>query len=140
MMGTVIMSIFVKTPGNRRFLRSEAGGVTVEAAIWLPFWILFLFGLAQTAFIFHGQARALDVAQEATRAYAVGEYTSEAEVKTFVQANLASLSKRVTVASTTSGGIITTTVTMPALDFGIGIFRSLGNFDLTVTSQRVKEV
>ena len=139
-MGLLIMTHVRKCLGGRRFLRSESGGVTVEAAIWLPFWILLLFGLAQTAFIFHGQARALDVAQEATRAYAIGEYTSEAEVKTFVKANLSSLSKRVTVASTSSGGIITTTVTIPALDFGIGIFRSLGNFDLTVTSQRVKEV
>jgi Flp pilus assembly protein TadG len=134
------MRIFQSILRRRRFLKSEAGSVTVEAAIWLPFWILFMFGLAQTAFIFHGQARALDVAQQATRAYAIGEYTTEAEVKSFVQASLASLSKRVTVSTSLSDGIITTAVTVPALDFGIAVFKNLGNFNLTVTSQRVREI
>lgn len=124
---------------RRRFSRSEDGGVTVEAALWIPFWLLFLFGLAQTALIFHGQARMLDIAQDATRAYALGLIDTEASLKSSIKGALATFSNNVTVNSYVTDGIVKTVVTVPAMDFGIGVFKSLGAFDLTVASQAVRE-
>lgn len=124
---------------SRRFMSSENGGVTVEAALWIPFWLMFLFGLAQTALIFHGQARMLDIAQDATRAYAIGSIETTSELETSIKAALATFSSNVTVTSAYSNGIIKTVVTVPAMDFGIGVFRSLETFNLTVASQAVRE-
>lgn len=139
------MSIYASTrkePADgrrRRFSRCESGGVTVEAALWIPFWLFFLFGLAQTAFIFHGQARMLDTAQSATRAYAIGEIDSTSALETSIKGALATFSSNVTVNTYSSNGVIKTIVTVPAMDFGIGIFKSLEAFNLTVASQAVRE-
>ena len=100
---------------------------------------VFLFGLAQTALIFHGQARMLDTAQSATRAYAIGEIDSTSALETSIKGALATFSSNVTVNTYSSNGVIKTIVTVPAMDFGIGIFKSLEAFNLTVASQAVRE-
>ena len=124
---------------RKGFIWSDAGGVTIEAALWIPFWIFFLFGLAQTAFIFHGQARMLDVAQDATRAYAIGYISSTSALETSVRDALSTFSDNITVNTSETDGIVKTVVTIPAMDFGIGVFKSLEAFDLRVASQAVKE-
>ena len=52
-----------------QFSRDQDGAVTVEAVLWIGFFLVLLFGIAEWAFVFHGQARALDVAQETNRGY-----------------------------------------------------------------------
>ena len=34
-----------------RFSRNTDGGITVEAALWLPFWILFMFSIGEVAMV-----------------------------------------------------------------------------------------
>lgn len=126
----------------RRFRQCNHGGVTVEAAIWLPFWIFFLFGIGEVALLFNGQAVALNTTQSVLRSYTVGDITSEAEVKERLTAALANISEEVTVTFFMADGVATAGVTVPARDLtgGFGIFSALTRFDVTVITQQTREV
>jgi Flp pilus assembly protein TadG len=126
---------------RRRFQENTDGAVTVEAAIWLPFFIFFLFGIAEMALVFHGQARALQVAQDANRAYTIGEFATAAETATWAKASLAGFSNDVKALTWEQAGIITTAISIPAADLAgnIGIFSMLSDLDITVVSQQVRE-
>ena len=126
---------------RRRFQENTDGAVTVEAAIWLPFFIVFLFGIAEMALVFHGQARALQVAQDANRAYTVGEFATADETETWAKASLAGFSNDVKALTWEQAGIITTAISIPAADLAgnIGIFSMLSDLDITVISQQVRE-
>ena len=52
---------------------------------------------------------------------------------------LSTFSDNTTVDTYETDGIVKTVVTIPAMDFGIGVFKSLEVFDLRVASQAVKE-
>lgn len=127
---------------NRRFRKSEDGGVTVEAAIWLPFWILFMFGIGEIALLFNGQAAALDVTQDVLRSYSIGDITSETEIKARIVKALASISDDVSVYFFMADGMATASVTVPASDLsgGFGIFSAMSGFDVTITTQQMREI
>ncbi len=126
----------------RQFRKCNHGGVTVEAAIWLPFWILFMFGIGEVAFLFNGQAVALDTTQRVLRSYTVGDIKSEAEVTESLKAALAHISEKATVKFFMADGVATAAVTLPARDLtgGFGIFSALTRFDVTVITQQTREV
>ena len=125
----------------RRFGRSQDGAVTVEAAIWLPFWVFFLFGLGEVALLFNGQARALDITQDVTRAYIVGDIDSASNAEESIKSALSSISKDVDVSYSKSGNIVQAVVTIPASDLTgrFGIFTALAGFDVTVVAQQAAE-
>ena len=127
---------------NRRFRKSEDGGVAVEAAIWLPFWILFMFGIGEIALLFNGQAAALDVTQDVLRSYSIGDITSETEIKARIVKALASISDDVSVYFFMADGMATASVTVPASDLsgGFGIFSAMSGFDVTITTQQMREI
>lgn len=122
------------------FRQAEAGSVTVEAAIWLPFWILFTFGIGEVALLFYGQARTLDVAQDVIRSYSVGDITAD-EVSERIKAALSQVSADVDVQFALVDGNATATVTVPARDLagGIGYFSALSSFDVTIVAQQARE-
>ena len=126
--------------GNR-FGKDTDGAVTVEASIWLPFFILFLFGIVEMALVFHGQARALQVAQDANRSFSTGEFADADETATWVKGSLAGFSDQVKAKTWIERGVITTAVQIPAADLAgnIGIFSVLSDLNITVTSQQVLE-
>lgn len=126
---------------RRRFETDTDGAVTVEAAIWLPFFIFFLFGIAEMALVFHGQARALQVAQDANRSYTVGEFSTAVETETWAKNSLAGFSSEVKARTWEQSGIITTAISIPAADLAgnIGIFSMLSDINITVVSQQVRE-
>ena len=127
---------------SRRFCRSENGGVTVEAALWLPFWILFLFGIGEVAFLFNGQSAALDVTQGVLRSYTIGDINSETEVAARISTALEGISKEVSVQFDVTDSVATAIVTVPAHDLagGFGIFSALSGFDVTIITQQLREV
>ncbi len=139
--------MFMRFPNlrlNRKrtsFRTDTDGAVTVEAAIWLPFFILFVFGIAEMALVFHGQARALQVAQDANRGFTVGEFEDAAETAAWAKESLASYSNRIQSTTVLNGGVITTVIKIPASDLAgnIGIFSILSGIDITVVSQQVLE-
>lgn len=130
----------VTAASARRFERGESGAVTVEAALWIPFFLLFTFGIGQLGLIFYGQARMLEVAQDANRSLSVGEFTSEEEAENWIEASLARLSPDARAEATVDGRIITTSVRAPAGQLGgVIIFAPLTGFEVEVVAQQVVE-
>lgn len=129
--------------GSGRILgrfRREDGAVSVEMVIWLPFFALTLTVLADAALIFYGQARALQVAQDANRALSVGRLSSYEATSEYVTSTLAKMSPNATAQTTSDDGVITTVVTLPASDLAaVGFIRSLTTFKMQVVAQMVKE-
>ena len=123
------------------FTRREDGAVTVEIVLWVPFFVLACMAGGQFAMIFFGQAVALDAAQQATRAYSIGDLISEAELRAFVQDALSTLSANVDVKTSVTDNLITTYVRVPAKDFGgpFKIIADLGQANVVVKAQQFKE-
>ena len=124
------------------FGRRETGSTSVEAALWVPFFILFTFGVGQLGLILYGQARVLGIAEQATRSLAVGEFATDVEAEDWIRAQLAQVSNNVRADAflDTNGAVIRTIVRVPARDLGgFGIFSSLTGFDIVVRAQQVWE-
>ncbi len=128
-----------------RRLRAEDGGATVEAVLWVPFFILLLALIADASFLFHRQAQMLRAVQDANRAFSTGQFTSAQAVQDTLVGQYLPLSEGVQAVSvldtqTVPSGIIRTSLSIPARDVNsIGLIAGLGNFNLTVTSQHYRE-
>ena len=140
-----------RTPGGNlwrslgRRLRAEDGGATVEAVLWVPFFILLLALIADASFLFHRQAQMLRAVQDANRAFSTGQFTTTEAVQDTLVGQYLPLSEDVQAVSvldtqTVPSGIIRTSLSIPARDVNsIGLIAGLGNFNLTVTSQHYRE-
>ena len=51
----------------RKFLRDEAGGATVEACLWIPFFLSFFVLILDAAFIFLQETDAQRIVQDGNR-------------------------------------------------------------------------
>ena len=125
----------------RAFIGHESGNATIEAALWLPFFIISLMAAGQVALIFFGQSVALAAAQDATRAYSVGEILTESEVVSRVQAELGGVTSNATVNVAVNNDLITTFVTVPARDFGgpLNFVAQFAGLNVRVFAQQHKE-
>ncbi len=126
---------------TKRF-RDESGAVTVEAVLWVPFFIIFMTLIADVALIFHGQARALRIVQDANRNFSAGIYTSAQETSDVIVARLAAenLTSNAQAVTQLSGGIITSVVQVPTGDLDVvGVLTSLASIDMQISSQHVME-
>ncbi|MCA0271567.1 MAG: pilus assembly protein [Proteobacteria bacterium] len=124
----------------RRFARKEDGAATVEAVLWLPFFLM-LFGLlADVSMIFYNQSRLLRIVQDANRNMSVGRLVDSEATIEFVEAQGLSVSPNITSTSSVTAGLITTTATVPIEDldlFGVaGVFR---NVNMTVRAEHLME-
>ena len=125
-----------------RFGRRETGSTSVEAALWVPFFVLFTFGIGQLGLIMYGQARVLGIAEHATRSLAVGEFATDVDAENWIRGQLAQVSNNVQADAflDPNGAVIRTIVRVPARDLGgFGIFSSLTGFDVVVRAQQVWE-
>ena len=123
-----------------RFARNEDGAATIEAVLWLPFYLM-LFGLlADVSMVFHGQSKLLRIVQDANRNMSIGRLTTTAEVIDFVQTRAGAFATPTDVSNDVVAGIITTSITVPMRDldlFGVaGVFRSA---EMTVRSEHLME-
>ena len=122
----------------RRF-RGEDGTVSVEAVLWIPFFVFCLTLVADGALIFYGQARALEVTEDANRAFSIGEVTREEAVEQ-IEARLSTISPNASAHINTEDGLITTIVTIPTSDLdAVGFVTSLASINMQVVSQMVQE-
>jgi Flp pilus assembly protein TadG len=132
---------FCRAHSALSFFRRDQGSTSVEAALWLPFFLLFTFGVGQLGLILYGQARVLGVAEEATRSLSVGEFATDIAAEAWIRAQLRQVSSRVVAdAVVDPTGVIRTTVYVPASDLGgFGIFTALTGFDIVVRAQQYME-
>jgi len=124
-----------------RFANREDGTATIEAVLWLPFFLA-LFGLlADVSMVFYGQSRILRIAQDANRNMSIGRLATPADTQNFVITQLGGLGGVATASTTVTAGLITTTVSIPmtALDmFGMaGIFKGA---QMNVRAEHLMEI
>jgi hypothetical protein len=130
---------------GKGFLRGESGAATVEAALWIPFFVLLVALFADASFLFNRQAQMLRTVQDVNRAFAVGQFASPEQVQDRLTELYQPYSDQIQVESvydTTrpGGGLIRTSLSIPARDVvSIGIIASLTDFDLTVVSEQYRE-
>jgi len=124
----------------RKHRQSEEGAVTVEAAIWLPFFILMTVAIGDVALIFHAQTRAHEVAEEGIRLYSTGGLASPADTSQWIVNAITNISPNATASTSVNFGLVNTEVSLPIADInGFGIFSALTNFTLRVNTQQVME-
>ncbi len=131
---------FYRTLSLRKFSREDDGAATIEAVLWLPFYIM-LFGLlVDVSMIFHGQSKLLRIVQDANRNMSIGRLTTTAAVQDFVIARAGTMSKDPKATTVTSAGLILTTASVPMTDldlFGVaGVFK---NVRMTVQAEHLME-
>ena len=123
-----------------RFRRRQDGAVSVEAVIWLPFWIFMVVAVGDVAVIFHAQTRALEMAEDGIRLYSVGEIATAGDTSVWIENRLDRISPNASASTMVNYGLVRTEVTMPVADInGFGIFAALTNFDLKVYATQVME-
>ncbi len=124
------------------FRKSETGNATIEAVLWIPFFVFLLMTVAQLGMLFYGQSMTLSLAQEATRAYSVGELATGAEVENYITSRMANVSDGLAISSTVQGATITTVVKIPAGYFGgpLSLFTDFSGLEIAVVAQQTKEL
>ena len=129
-----------------KWFNNEDGSSTVEAVLWMPFFVVLLALIVDASMLFNSQAQMLRVVQDANRAYSTGQFGNPEQVQEYLVTRLAPMSERVSVPApvldTTEvpSGIIRTTASIPAADLNsIGLITALMNFDLSVTAQHYRE-
>lgn len=131
---------FYRALSLRRFSREEDGAATIEAVLWLPFYIM-LFGLlVDVSMIFHGQSKLLRIVQDANRNMSIGRLTTTAAVQDFVIARAGSMSKDPQATTVTSAGLILTTASVPMTDLDMfGVASVFKNVRMTVQAEHLME-
>jgi len=106
-----------KTRNNvRAFYRDEDGSFAIEAVIWTPIFVIILALMINLSTVFFNESQVLRVVQDANRAYSLGRLETEQETEDYITAQLAYMSSAFTVETTKNGGMITTSVSVPAME------------------------
>jgi Flp pilus assembly protein TadG len=124
----------------RKFRRAEDGAATVEAVLWLPFFVLTFVLIADLSFVFRRQAEIQRIVQDANRLYSVGFLQSESEAETWVKDAIATLSTSAIVDAVEDGGVIRTQVLVPVDDLvAVGGFDFLSGYRISVQTEQMIE-
>lgn len=123
-----------------RFRRAEDGAFTVEAVMWLPVFLFLFCLIADASLIFGKQAQVLRIMQDANRAMSVGRITSADSAESYIAGQISSLTTNAVITTTVSGGVIVSTVEMPAGDLtATGFISSFTDLTIRVTAQHLSE-
>ncbi|KKL61604.1 hypothetical protein LCGC14_2193640 [marine sediment metagenome] len=127
-----------KTRAKRR---GEEGSATVETVLWLPIFFGLFILMADVSLIFNGQAQILRVIQDANRSYSVGMLETDSATEDYIEDNLQRFSDKVSAKTRLSDGIITSTVTVPAMDLtATKLLSAMTSVTMSITSQHLKEM
>ena len=131
------------SPGRRirRFWSSDDGSYSIEAVIWMPIFAILMAFIMNLSMIFHNESQMLRVVQDANRALSLGRLEDSTEVEAYIRTGLSYLSPSLEINSAISGGIISTTVLVPATDLmPINLMTSaFQNVRISVFSQHIIE-
>lgn len=125
-----------------RFVRDEAGGATVEACLWLPFFFVFFILILDATFIFARQSDAHRVVQDGTRQFVTGGIDTLAELETWLEAAMQPIapSADATVALDTTKDLLTARISYNAEDTDLtGATGVLGGLTIRVQSIQLVE-
>ena len=123
-----------------QFIQDTRGAVSIEMVIWLPVFVLLLGLVSDATLIFSKQAQVLRIVQDANRATSIGRLVSTAETEAFIASRISQISPHATIMTTIQGGIISSTVTMPASDLtATSLIAAFSSIDVSVSSQHMSE-
>ncbi|WP_112320789.1 TadE/TadG family type IV pilus assembly protein [Oceanibium sediminis] len=107
----------------RRFFNvdEDGGTTTIEFVLWLPIFILVLGIIIDVCFMFLAQAIMYDVASDAARSAAIGQFETEQEAIDFAQdkASFRGVLPSVTVDLGATSGTVEVTITHQAQDIDL---------------------
>lgn len=123
------------------FKRSQDGSATLEAVLWTPIFLI-LFGMVtDTSLVFGREAEILRIIQDSNRSLAVGHFQTVQQAKAFISDQIDPFSQRAQVQVQIAGGIITTTVSLPAKDLtSTGLFDAINSLTVTVGASQMSEL
>lgn len=123
-----------------RLREDESGAVTVEAVLWLPVFIFFFCAIVDLSFVFHQQAEAYRVVQDANRAFSVGRLGGIDETEAWITERLGHVSPRSEVETSVTDGVILTQLALPVEDMdATGMFGFLRGYKVTIASEHFLE-
>lgn len=127
----------------KRFRREERGSAaTVEVALWLPIFMMFLMLVIDVSSIYNQQSQIIRIVQDVNRAYAVGKFDSDSDVEAFIETAIAGYTTKATidVDTVTTPGLIQTTVDIPATELmPVNRFAPFRNATVSVAAQQLSE-
>ncbi len=124
----------------KRFRRDERGSATIEAVLWLPFFVIFFVMIADVSLVFFRQTEVLRVVQDANRALSVGRFSGPAETEDYVKTAIAPLTTRAQVTTSVNSGVIGTRALVPVDDLvAVGMFNFLTGYYVAVESNHYVE-
>ena len=124
----------------KRFRRDERGSATIEAVLWLPFFVIFFVMIADVSLVFFRQTEVLRVVQDANRALSVGRFSGPAETENYVKTAIAPLTTRAQVTTSVNSGVIGTRALVPVDDLvAVGMFNFLTGYYVAVESNHYVE-
>lgn len=126
---------------TKRFSQREDGSMTAEAVLWLPVYLAFFAITADVALMFHGQAKATRIVQDANRHASSGYFLTKEEVEANVLARLQVFSPAAQVETTYGTTDVQTFVSLPASDLvAIGLLDSFSNLNVSASAYHRLEV
>lgn len=124
----------------RQALRDETGAATIEAILWLPFFIGLFMLLVDLAMIFHYQSTMLRVVQDANRNLSIHRLNDEQETEDFITQRLSTITSDPQASTTVVAGLITTTASAPVTDLDVfGIAKVFQGTRITVRAEHLME-
>ena len=123
------------------FLREEDGNATVEAVMWMPFFVALFSLVVDGTAIFNKHSNVLRIMHDANRSFSVGRHISPEATMTAIKNNAAYITPNMKVETVVSGGVIYTTALIPVSDLDItGLFTGITSAALTINSQHYLEL
>lgn len=124
-----------------RFRRESDGGVTVEAVLWVPIYMLFFAFIVDVSNIFHGQAKAIRMVYDGNRQASLGTFADADATQAAILARVQSFSPNAKVTTVFDSESISTVVVLPSNDLAIiGTISTIMNLDVTVSSVHMRDV
>ena len=129
----------------RSFLGDERGSATVEAVLWIPFFLGLLLLVVEVTFVFYGHSQMMRIAQDASRKLSTGWFDTSAEAEAYILEEMRSMRNRTSTAATTAvsieAGVINTRISVSAGELDIvGTFDVLSAVQVTVAAQHLQEL
>ena len=115
--------------------------MTLEAVLWVPLFLAFFTILADVALMFHGQAMAQRIIQDANRNASSGLLRSRAVVEADILARVSTFSPNARVLTDYGTDYVRSTVEMPASDLvAVGLFTAFARLDVPASAYHRLEV
>lgn len=125
----------------KTFRTRQDGSMTLEAVLWVPAFLAFFAISADVALMFHGQAMAQRVVQDANRNASSGYFRTRQAVEDDILARVQSFSPNARVVTDYASDYVRSTVELPASDLvATGLFTAFVNLDVPASAYHRLEI